>query len=319
MKYAGTAKMQFDLQEKDTGKGNFGDTAVLFAGQGAQLGGMGRELADRNRDAMELWRKAEKASGLNLRGIYWDGSDEEMADTRALQPALTVVNLNIWNNFKLRPSAAAGHSLGEFSAVAASGALGIEEILEIVSLRGSLMAAAKGGSMAAVVKLTASEVEAIVAETSAELQDIIVCANYNSPVQTVISGTAEAVRAAIGRAKLKKGRALLLPVSGGFHSPLMEEANREFIPRLKKADWRKPRFPVYNNVTGSASTTAEAIRNNLEKQMISSVLWVDTIKKMRQTGIDHFVEIGPKAVLGKLVGQITGDGCKVELAMQGSD
>lgn len=293
---------------------NVNDCAVLFAGQGAQLPGMGRELAESNSDAMELWRKGEAASGLNLRGIYWEGSEEEMADTRALQPALTVVNLNIWRAGKYMPMALAGHSLGEFSAIAASGALGIGEILDIVSLRGRLMAQANGGAMAAVLKLPREEVETIVADIARVQGGALVCANYNTPVQTVISGTLEAVNEGMARAKDRKGRAMRLAVSGAFHSPLMADANLEFVPRLRKAKWSDPHIPVFCNVTGKMCRTGEGIRNNLERQMISPVLWVDIIKGLNNNGVKRFVEIGPKSVLGKMVVQCAGEECHVELA-----
>lgn len=286
---------------------------VLFAGQGSQHSGMGRELAEQDEDAMDLWRKAEKISGLNLRGIYWEGSDEEMADTHAQQPALTVVNLNIWRSAKFAPLCASGHSLGEFSAIAAAGVLGIDEILEIVSLRGKLMAEARDGAMAAIIKLTASEVENLVKEASRG-DDIIVCANYNTPTQTVISGSPLAVDRVLEEVRGKKGRGVRLPVSGAFHSPLMAEANREFAPILDKADWRDPRFPIYSDVTGKACASGVKIKENLEKQMISPVLWVDVIKNMHNSGVNKFVEIAPKAVLGKMASQIMGNDCQVELA-----
>lgn len=286
---------------------------VLFAGQGSQHSGMGRELAEQDEDAMDLWRKAEKISGLNLRGIYWEGSDKEMADTHAQQPALTVVNLNIWRSAKFAPLCASGHSLGEFSAIAAAGVLGIDEILEIVSLRGKLMAEARDGAMAAIIKLTASEVENLVKEASRG-DDIIVCANYNTPTQTVISGSPPAVDRVLEEVRGKKGRGVRLPVSGAFHSPLMAEANREFAPILDKADWRDPRFPIYSDVTGKVCASGVKIKENLEKQMISPVLWVDVIKNMHNSGVNKFVEIAPKAVLGKMASQIMGNDCQVELA-----
>lgn len=287
---------------------------ILFAGQGSQHSGMGRQLAEQDEEAMNLWRKAEKISGLNLRGIYWEGSEEEMADTRAQQPALTVVNLNIWRSAKFEPLCAAGHSLGEFSAVAAAGVLGIDKILEIVSLRGKLMAEAHDGAMAAIIKLTVSEIETMVEEQAASGNGIIVCANFNTPTQTVISGSPTAVERVIEEARGKRGRAVRLPVSGAFHSPLMEEANREFVSILDKADWRDPRFPIYSNVTGSACTSGVKLMENLEKQMVSPVLWIDVIRNMHDSGVNKFVEIAPKAVLGKMASQILGNNCQVELA-----
>jgi len=277
--------------------------AVLFAGQGSQTKGMGRALAEKFPEAMCLWKKAEKASGLGLRGIYWEGSEEEMADTAALQPALTAVNLSIWNVAGLHPCGAAGHSLGEFSALGASGALSVNDVLRITALRGKLMAQANGGAMAAIVKLAAGEVSALVDEAASETGKIAVCANFNTPLQTVVSGEKEAIDLMCKKAREKKGRAIMLPVSGAFHSPMMAEANREFLPALKKADWHDPRFPIYCNVTGKAARSGAELLENIGKQMVSPVLWVETIRSMWADGARKYMEIGPKAVLGKMVTQ----------------
>lgn len=289
--------------------------AVLFAGQGAQKSGMGRKLAEASPEAMELWKKAERVSGLGLRGIYWEGSDEEMADTAALQPALTVVNLNIFNAAGLRPVAAAGHSLGEFSALAAAGVLSANEALEIVALRGKLMAQANGGAMAAVVKLAEQDVAALVSEAASETGKMAVCANFNTPMQTVVSGEREAVDLVCKKAKAKKGRAILLPVSGAFHSPMMADANRELAPILKKADWRDPRFPIYCNVSGKAAASGGELLENMSKQMISSVQWVEIIRSMWADGTRVFAEIGPKAVLAKMVAPNLPEGADPEVEL----
>ena len=206
--------------------------AILFPGQGSQEQGMGRDAAEKHAEIMDLWKLAESESGLPLREIYWDGEAGDMADTRALQPALTVVNISLWLAVrdKLAPSATAGHSLGEFASLAAAGVLSVEDTVKAVTLRGRLMAGAgqPGHGMAAVVKLDQETVEAIVENAAKSTGRELRIANYNSPAQFVISGEKEALDAAAEAVKEAKGRAIPLAVSGAFHSPLIREAADEF-------------------------------------------------------------------------------------------
>lgn len=281
-------------------------TALLFPGQGSQESGMGRALAEQHADAMELWKKAERISGLPLRGIYWEGDEAAMSDTRALQPALTVVNLALWQQLapRLNPAGTAGHSLGEYSSLAAAGALSVDSALELTALRGRLMAEADPegkGAMAAVLKLDAAKVQEIVEEAKAATGEILLVANYNTPGQLVVSGTRAAVDKIVELAKASKGRAIPLKVSGAFHSPLMEEASRELRPVLEKASWQRPRFAVYCNVHGKAVTDGESLRQCMLAQMTSSVRWIDTMINQHQDGVTRWVEVGPKAVLSKMV------------------
>ncbi len=283
------------------------NTAILFPGQGSQEAGMGRDVAEYSKDAMELWKKAEKISGLPLRAIYWESDDAGMmADTRNLQPALTVVNLTLWQELspRLAPAGCAGHSLGEYSALAASGVLSPEETLELVSLRGRLMADAdpegKGG-MAAVLKLKRDAVEEVVKNVAEHTGELLIVANHNTPAQFVISGTKTAVEAAVPAIKERKGRAMPLSVSGAFHSPLMEGAARELATALDGMSWNKPRFPLYSNVTGKAVSDGESLRDLAKIQMISSVLWIDTITSQWHDGIRSWVEVGPKGTLSRMV------------------
>ena len=285
--------------------------ALIFAGQGSQVPGMGRDVAEASTEAMDYWKLAERISGLPLREIYWEGDEAAMSDTRALQPALTVVNCNLWCALSSRfgaalaPSAAAGHSLGEYSALAAAGVLSPKSVLEITSLRGRLMAEADPegkGAMAAIVKLDMDAVADIVAEAAAESGQLLVAANRNTPQQTVISGAREAVALALQKTKERKGRGVELKVSGAFHSPMMAEANRELAPLLEKTVWNAPRFPVYCNVDGKAVHDGESAKKSLLRQMITPVFWVDIIRNLYLAGVRWWLEISPKAVLGKMVG-----------------
>lgn len=286
--------------------------ALLFPGQGSQEPGMGRALAEADRDAMDLWKKAERKSGIALREIYWDGAEADMAQTKNLQPALTVVNLNLWRVLagKCKPAAAAGHSLGEYSALAAAGILPEDTVLELVSLRGRLMEEADPsgtGAMAAVVKLPLEQVEACVAAAKNATGETILVANYNTPAQFVVSGTKTAVAHVQDAAKAAKGRAVPLAVSGAFHSPLMAEAAAELekaIDAVAATAWSKARFPLYCNASPAAQTDPEAVKALLKRQMTSSVFWIDTIARQWDDGCRRFVECGPKAVLSKMVGPI---------------
>jgi len=282
--------------------------ALLFPGQGSQEKGMGKSLAEADAGAMDLWKLAEKISGLALRDIYWDGDDAAMADTRHLQPAMIVVCLNLWFRLKgkLAPMGMAGHSLGEYAALAAAEALPVRQTLELVSLRGRLMAEAGGsgdaaGAMAAVLKIPLEAVEDIVARAGRATGGLLLVANYNTPGQYVISGRKDAVDAAGALCKEAKGRAVMLPVSGAFHSPLMAEAAAEMHKQIAKADWRAPNVPVYANVTGRAERDPARLLELLSQQMTSSVRWIDTMTALYADGTRMFVEIGPKGVLTKMV------------------
>lgn len=283
--------------------------AVIFSGQGAQKPGMGRDLAENRSWAMDYWKQAEKISNLPLREIYWEGDEAAMSDTRALQPALTVVNFNMWREFEasrgIIPAAAAGHSLGEFAALAAARVLDPVAALQITAARGRLMAEADlqgAGTMAAIVKLDENTVEAIVREAANESGALVVAANYNTPQQIVISGAKNAVNLAVEKARALKGRAIELKVSGAFHSPMMEEANREFAPVLDKVDWHDPRFPVYTNADAQPAHTGEKAKKSILRQMVSPVFWVNLVRSLYLAGVRWWMEISPRAVLGKMLG-----------------
>lgn len=269
---------------------------------------MGRDLAERCPEAMDLWKKAESLSGIPLREIYWSGDEKAMAETRNLQPALTVVNLNLWIFLAkiLHTSAVAGHSLGEFSALFAARVLPVDKILELVSLRGRLMdeATNQDGRMAAILKLTEAQVRELV-ESAASLtgQDLRI-ANYNTPGQFVISGHAQAVDHVCAAVKPLKGRALVLPVSNAFHSPYMNEAGADLAAYMDKMDWRDPVIPIYLNVTGRPEPDGRALKEIMKQQMTSSVLWTQTIENQYEAGLRSFVELGPKGALSRMIGHI---------------
>ena len=294
---------------------------LLFPGQGSQEPGMGRDLAETSADAMNLWKLGERASGLPLREIFWEGDEQAMSDTRALQPALTVVNLALWQAVCSRAAVcgAAGHSLGELSALAAAGVLSPESVLSLASLRGRLMAEADPqgqGGMAALLKMEQDAVEDVVRETVAETGLLLIVANYNTPAQLVISGGRAAVQLACQKARERKGRGVELKVSGAFHSPMMDAANRELAPHLNRAVWSKPRFPVYCNLHGKAVTDGESARESLLAQMTSPVRWTETVRNQYADGARHWLELGPKAVLGKMVAPCLADAAAEDLTVE---
>ncbi|TVM34557.1 ACP S-malonyltransferase [Oceanidesulfovibrio marinus] len=290
-------------------------TALLFPGQGSQEPGMGRSLAEASSDVMDLWKKTESAAGAALREIYWDGDAEAMAETRYLQPALTVVNISVFmalepalekNSVKAMMT---GHSLGEFSALAAARVLSLEDVVNTVALRGRLMAEADPegrGAMAAVLKLDQGAVEELVREVGDSTGKLLVLANRNSPSQYVVSGEAEAVDAMAQPVKERKGRLVKLPVSGAFHSPLMQEAANELAGFMKKLSWGAPRYPVYFNVTAGPESDPAAVMDIMCRQMISPVRYIEIVDGLWQAGARQFLELGPKTVLAKLTAACLG-------------
>lgn len=280
--------------------------AVIFSGQGSQEPGMGRALAEKNSDIMQLWKNAEKSSGLDLRNIYWDGDEAEQAKTQNLQPALTAVTLGLWMYAAphLKPQCAAGHSLGEYSAAAACGSISPAKTLELVALRGRLMAQADPdgkGAMAAVVKLKLPEVRELVQKAADDSGKFIHIANFNTPGQYVVSGYKEAVTKIAELAKEAKGRAITLPVSGAFHSPLMQEASVELSKVLDKVNFAKPGFAVWSNSLAQPVTDADSLKAALKSQMTGPVRWIETVSGQWQAGVRQWLEFGPKEVLGKMV------------------
>jgi [acyl-carrier-protein] S-malonyltransferase len=285
---------------------------VLFPGQGSQEKGMGRDLAENDPQIMDLWRTAEMKCGANLREIFWDGDEQAMTQTRYQQPALFLTGMSLWWHLGpfLSPMFLAGHSVGEFTALSAAGVLGPEQALDLVCLRGRLMFEAgehHSGSMAAVLKLEEAVVREIVNQVCAQTGDDLCVANYNSPQQIVISGSRPALNRALELVREKKGRGKELPVSGAFHSRLMEEPARELARVMQKVTWRDPKIPVHLNVTARAANRAQDIVDALAKQMISPVLWSQLILDQWDNGVRRWWELGPKGVLTRLMRHILGD------------
>ncbi len=281
--------------------------SVVFPGQGSQQKGMGRDIAEKYKDAMEIWREAEKISGLALREVYWEGDKEEMVKTNYQQPALCVVGLTLWNLLRPSPVCVAGHSIGEYGALVAAGVLSLEDALKIVSLRGKLMyevGLSHPGKMAAILKLPSEVVEEIVSHVQKESGSILCIANYNSPKQFVISGEGPAVDEACKLAKDKRGKAIVLPVSGAFHSELMKEAAEELARYMDKFLWKNAKYPVFLNVTATGETQGDKIKEIMKRQMISSVLWNQIIDSQWEQGIRLWWELGPKGILCGLMRRI---------------
>ena len=278
-------------------------TAFVFPGQGAQFSGMGKDLYDAYPQARTMMQRANDILGFGITDIMFEGSDEDLKQTRVTQPAIflhSIVSCQL--STVISPNMVAGHSLGEFSALVASGVLGWEDALRLVSERALAMQEAceiQPGSMAAVLGMA----DEGVAQICNGIDDVVVAANYNCPGQVVISGSLKGVEQAC--AALKEGgakRALKLPVGGAFHSPLMQPAKEELEAAIEKATFNKPVCPVYQNVDGAAHECPETIKANLIQQLTASVLWTKEVQNMIAAGATEFVECGPgKALQGMIV------------------
>ena len=282
--------------------------AYIFPGQGSQFPGMARQLYETNSTAREMLEKANEILGFRITDIMFEGTAEDLKQTKVTQPAIflhSVVLAKCLPDFE--PEMVAGHSLGEFSALVAAGAMDFEEGLKLVSIRAQAMQKAcetNPGGMAAVLMLDAETIERICEET----EGIVVAANYNCDGQIVISGEKAAVDAACIRLKEAGARrALPLPVGGAFHSPLMEPARAELAEGIEKAVFKTPICPVYQNVTAKPSTDPEEIKANLLSQLTSPVRWTQSVQNMIADGADTFIELGPGKVLQGLVAKIAKD------------
>ncbi len=280
--------------------------AFVFPGQGAQFVGMGKDLYDNSPLAKEMFEKANEILGFRITDLMFAGTDEDLKQTKVTQPAIflhsVILAKVLGNDFK--PEMVAGHSLGEFSALVASGALSFEDGLRLVSARAQAMQKAcekEPSTMAAILGLEDEKVE----EICKSIDEVVVCANYNCPSQLVISGSIKGIEIACEKLSAAGAkRALKLMVGGAFHSPLMEPARVELEAAINKTTIQKPICPIYQNVNASKVTDPEEIKRNLVAQLTAPVSWTQTVKNMLADGATSFVELGPGNVLQGLIKKV---------------
>lgn len=283
--------------------------AFIFPGQGSQFSGMGKDLYDNSELAKTMFHQANDILGFRITDIMFAGSDEELKQTKVTQPAIflhsVILAATLGESF--RPDMVAGHSLGEFSALVANKTLGFESALTLVSKRAQAMQKAceiNPSTMAAVLNLDDAVIENICKEIS-DSGHVVVAANYNCPGQLVISGSIEGINIACEKMKAAGAkRALVLPVGGAFHSPLMEPARVELEAAINATSFNQPICPVYQNVTASAVSNPEEIKKNLVSQLTAPVKWTQTVARMIADGATHFTEVGPGKVLQGLVKKV---------------
>ncbi|MCJ7820707.1 MAG: ACP S-malonyltransferase [Bacteroidales bacterium] len=283
--------------------------AFVFPGQGAQFPGMGKDLYEGSSLAHDMFEQANDLLGFRITDIMFDGTDEELRQTKVTQPAIflhSVILASVIGS-RFNPSMAAGHSLGELSALVAVGALSFEEGLKLVSARAVAMQKAceiTPSTMAAILGLD----DAVVEEVCSDISEIVVPANYNSPGQIVISGTVEGINRAVEILKAKGARrAIPLAVSGAFHSPCMEPARAELEQAITFTRFSAPSCPVYQNVNARPSTDPDVIKSNLIAQLTSPVRWTQSVQNMISDGATSFVEVGPGSVLQGLIKKVSSE------------
>lgn len=281
--------------------------AYVFPGQGAQYSGMGKELYENNEEARALFERANEILGFRITDVMFEGTSENLRQTKVTQPAVFLHSVILAKVLGVEPLAVAGHSLGEFSALVVAGALSFEEGLQLVARRAMAMQRAcevEQGAMAAVLRLPDVTIEQI----CESVEGVVVAANYNCPGQLVISGAVDAVNEACEKMKEAGARrALVLPVGGAFHSPLMEPARKELAEAIEQADFKTPICPIYQNVDALPHTLPEEIKSNLIAQLTAPVRWTHIVENMVADGVKNFVELGPGEVLKGLISKISAD------------
>ncbi|MEY4058562.1 MAG: hypothetical protein RLZ50_1774 [Bacteroidota bacterium] len=286
--------------------------AFVFPGQGSQFSGMGKNLYESNATAKEMFEKANEILGFRISDIMFEGTDEQLKQTNVTQPAIfihsVIAYLTAPAETSVAPDMVAGHSLGEFSALVANKALSFEDALRLVSIRAKAMQAAceiQPSTMAAVLALADEKVEEVCAQVQNETGEIVVPANYNCPGQLVISGSVKGIEVACEQMKAAGAkRALVLPVGGAFHSPLMNPAKIELAAAIEATHFNQPICPVYQNVTATAVSDPAQIKQNLIAQLTGAVRWTQTVQAMVADGATHFTEYGPGKVLQGLVQKV---------------
>ena len=283
--------------------------AYVFPGQGSQFIGMGKALYESNPVAKELFDRANVILGFDISEVMFNGTDEALKQTSVTQPAVFLHSVIAYKTIEHGiPDMVAGHSLGEFSALVANGVLDFEDALKLVSFRAAAMQKAcelVPSTMAAVLALADDMVVRICAEVMSETNEVLVAANYNCPGQLVISGSVKGIEIACERMKAAGAkRALVLPVGGAFHSPLMAPAREELAAAIEATNFANPICPVYQNVVAAAVTDPTAIKQNLINQLTGAVKWTQTVEQMVADGATHFTEVGPGKVLQGLVQKV---------------
>lgn len=282
-------------------------SAFVYPGQGSQYVGMGQDLYDKSEEVRQLMERANELLGFRLTDLMFSGTAEDLKQTAVTQPAVFLHSVAMATATNAQPDAVAGHSLGEFSALVVAGALSFDEGLKLVQKRAQAMQAcceAVPGTMAAIISLSDEQVE----QVCASIDGVVVAANYNCPGQLVISGEKSAVEAACAKCKEAGARrALVLPVGGAFHSPLMEPARKELAQAIAEATFTTPSCPIYQNVDAKPHTDPEEIKQNLIEQLTAPVRWTQIVRQMVADGFTSFTEQGPGAVLQGMIRKVSTD------------